>query len=178
MSLNTRSRLSKDAYFIGLAKHAALRATCLRRQVGCVLVDHKSHVLATGYNGVPQGFPHCNEMTGFMGNPDLKGHKPEHWEIGTVPKYGHACAGAHAPSGTSLMSCNAIHAEQNALLQCHDVDKIDTCYCTASPCITCLRMLLNTGCQRIVFTEEYPHPESRILWESVGREWIRYGAAS
>jgi deoxycytidylate deaminase len=34
------------------------RATCLRRQVGAVLVKDKN-ILATGYNGAPSGIEHC-----------------------------------------------------------------------------------------------------------------------
>jgi dCMP deaminase len=60
----------------------------------------------------------------------------------------------------------ATHAEQNALLQCRDVEQIDTCYTTASPCITCVKLLMNTGCRSIVFAEEYPHPEAMDLWLS------------
>jgi hypothetical protein len=40
------------------------------------------------------------------------------------------------PSGTGLDVCEAIHAEQNALLQCKDVEQIDTAYVTAMPCMT------------------------------------------
>jgi hypothetical protein len=34
-------------------------------------------------------------------------------------------------------------------------------------------MLLGTGCKRIVFSEEYPHPEARDMWVESGREWVR-----
>ena len=135
-----------DDYFLAVAKLVSTRATCARRQVGCVLVDDKNHVLATGYNGVASGLPHCID----------------------VP-----CSGAHAPSGTGLDLCEAIHAEQNALLQCKNVYEIQTVYCTASPCITCIKLLLNTTCKRIVFIEEYPHGRSKELWEATGRSWIQ-----
>lgn len=57
------------------------------------------------------------------------------------------------------------------MLQCRDVYAIHTAYVTASPCMTCIKLLLNTTCERIVFVEEYPHPEARKLWESAGRAW-------
>lgn len=148
---------------MALASLTADRATCLRRHVGCVMLNVRGHVLATGYNGVAAGQPHCNELTSQL---------PWFQDVDEV-WYGNACSGAHAPSGTDLNGCQAIHAEQNALLQCRDVYDIHTCYVTASPCITCTKLLLNTGCQRIVFSEEYPHPEARLLWESSGREWTK-----
>ncbi len=135
-------RSDVDDYFLKLAKLTATRTTCLRRAVGCVLVDESNRVLATGYNGTPRGFPHCNE--------------------------GHPCPGATAPSGQALDSCYSVHAEQNALLQCGDVNRIRTCYVTVSPCVTCVKLLLNTGCQRIVFAERYAHDEAaRALWQLV-----------
>lgn len=79
------------------------------------------------------------------------------------------------PSGTGLAACQAIHAEQNALLQCRNITEIEACYCTASPCVHCLRMLLNTSCRRIIFAEEYPHPESKDLWlTSPWRIWTHH----
>lgn len=141
------SRIQIDDYFIEIAKLVARRATCARRQVGCVLVNEQNHILATGYNGVARGQPHCIDT---------------------------ACPGAHCASGTGLHLCQAIHAEQNALLQCRNITEIYAAYVTASPCVQCLRLLLNTSCQVIVFDQEYPHSESKDLWEADGREWRQY----
>ena len=44
------TRLETDAYFLEIAKTVAQRATCPRRQVGCVLVNSRNHIVATGYN--------------------------------------------------------------------------------------------------------------------------------
>lgn len=140
-------RPGRDAYFLALARVAATRGTCARRRVGAVLVSRVGHVLATGYNGVPMDSPHCR---------------------GGVP-----CPGAAAPAGEGLAECDAIHAEMNALLQCQDVWAIEACYVTASPCVFCVRLLLNTACRRIVYAEEYPHPRARWLWERAGRAWAR-----
>ena len=160
-------RPTKDLWALELAQVTAKRATCLRRAVGCVLLNARGHVLATGYNGVAAGLPHCNEATGFKPNP-----QPEPGELGVVKTYGYACAGATAPSGERLDACEAIHAECNALLQCRDVYSIHTCYVTASPCVTCVKLLLNTGCQRVVYLEAYPQPAAQELWLKAGREWI------
>jgi len=99
-------------------------------------------VIATGYNGNPSGFIHCID-------------KP--------------CAGAKSKSGTDLDKCEAIHAEQNALLQCKDVYDIDRVYTTLEPCVHCVKLLLNTSTQQIIYGEKYVHDLARNLWESSGR---------
>ncbi len=149
-------RWSREQWAMGLARVTGTRSTCCRRRVGCILVNQRGHVLATGYNGVAAGLSHCNEL---LARADGEATYP------------HACEGAFAPSGTRLDTCQAIHAEQNALLQCRDVHEIHTCYVTASPCITCTKLLLNSSCERIVYAEAYPHPGARRLWERSGRSW-------
>ncbi len=174
-------RPSKDQWAMDLALVTARRATCLRRQCGCILLNARGHVLATGYNGVAAGQAHCNERTGFnfvYANGVNKKKQLTGQETGTVDVFGHACPGAQAPSGQGLDGCQAIHAEQNALLQCRDVYSIHSVYVTASPCITCCKLLLNTSCERIVFFETYPHPEARALWEGAGRSWVHFGSLS
>lgn len=166
-------RPTKDQWGLELALITAKRATCCRRNVGCVLTNSMGHILATGYNGVAKGLPHCNEIKFVHNNVtiDINGQasaiKPEIY-------YPNACKAAWSLSGTNLDDCQAIHAEQNALLQCRNVYEIYTAYVTTAPCITCTKLLLNTSCQRIVFLQDYPHAEkSKSLWESAGRQWIQ-----
>ena len=135
-------RLCLDEYFILMAKLVSLRSTCIKRQVGCVLVNNRGHVLATGYNGAALGMPHCIDR----------------------------CLRADFPSGTYLDDCMAVHAEENALIQCKNSFEIDTCYTTTFPCKRCLRMLLNTSCKRIIYIEDYadsvkewPRMSSRLV---------------
>lgn len=158
-------RLTKDEYFTTMAALVASRSTCKRRAVGCVLINARGHVLSTGYNGVPTGFAHCNAEERYE-TPTPRGVELRSY-------YPHACNGVAAASGTQLDACQAVHAEQNALLQCHDVWSIDTCYTTTLPCITCTKLLLNTSCRRIVFVDRYPHPEAERLWLSAGREYLQ-----
>jgi dCMP deaminase len=153
------TRPTKDEWGMQLAQVTAGRSTCLRRSVGCVLVNKRGHALATGYNGVYAGAKHCNES-----GPLYPFRETD---------YPHACPGAQSLTGTNLDGCHAIHAEQNALLQCRDVWEIETCYTTTSPCMTCVKLLLNTSCQRIVFNEEYINLDARGIWEKSGREWVK-----
>jgi dCMP deaminase len=138
-------RFTTDEYMMALALVAQHQTTCIRRGVGCVLVDERNHVLSIGYNGVAAKMPHCNE--------------------------GHPCVGCDLPPGQD--SCEAVHAEVNAVLQCPDPWKITTAYVTLSPCKSCVKILLNTGCQRIVFREEHTDPVAKAIWLKTGREWAQ-----
>jgi dCMP deaminase len=160
------SRLSLNSWAMGIAELTAQRSTCLRRHVGCVLLDVDGYILSTGVNGVASGLRHCNEVTGH--GPSMMGNArcelvPIRGSKGAV-LHANACPGAKAASGTSLDGCHAIHAEQNALLRCGDVRRIYACYCTASPCMTCVKLLMNTSCINIYFVDEYPHPDAMRLW--------------
>lgn len=139
-------RLDLDEYFLRMAEIVMLRGTCDRKQVGCVLVNGQNHVLATGYNGVPRRMPHCIDSP---------------------------CPGARSNcSGSSDGLCIATHAEQNALLQCKDVEQIAKCYVTISPCLHCTKLLLNTACQTVVTRRASKHQDAVDLWTQTGREII------
>lgn len=146
-------------YFLQMARLVASRGTCYRRQVGCVLVDRDNRVIATGYNGVPSGEAHCNqvEANGAML---------------------HLCPGAMSASGTNLQGCNANHAELNALVSCRNPEDIVRAYITTSPCRTCVGYLLNTPCVEVIFEELYPHPEARDKWIRAGRRWTQVGSST
>lgn len=133
---------------LGVALVMSERSTCKRLEVGCVLVNQRGHVLSTGYNGRASGLPHCAH------------------DIGATPCK-NSDAGPGLPNG-----CESIHAEQNALLQCRDVNTIHTAYVTHSPCLVCVKLLMNTSCVRIVYAHRYPQDGAKELWESMGREWV------
>lgn len=206
------TRPSRDDWAMSVARLTAERATCLRRKVGCVLLNARGHVLATGYNGVAAGQPHCDHasIVHLASVPRSPGPGPwqpilkfyldraaklypelvkkmgrlEPYNIGpstvegcvsvVAKRFPHACVSADAPSGQQLEGCHAIHAEQNALLQCRDVYSIHTAYVTTSPCMTCTKLLLNTSCEQIVFGEHYAHAGAQSLWEGSGRRWVHY----
>jgi dCMP deaminase len=143
-------RPSWDEYFLQLALQAATRSTCLRRQVGAVLVRDK-RVLATGYNGAPRGTSHC-------------------LDIGCLREQ------LGIPSGERHELCRAIHAEQNAIIQSsvHGV-AIDgaALYCTHHPCILCAKMLINCGVGEIHYLEGYPDELSREMLEEAGVSCVK-----
>lgn len=145
---DNRTRPSAVQYFLMMASLVSVRATCMKKRVGCVLVDDKNRVLATGYNGSAHGLRHC------ISSPC------NDWE--------------------NNGECLAIHAEQNALIQCSDVSKIHSVYCTTAPCPRCTKLFLNTSCKNIIFAESNRHePRSRELWMQVqGNSWSKPAKAS
>jgi len=115
-----------------IARLVAQRSTCIRRKVGAVIVRDK-HILTTGYNGAPKGLPHCTEI----------GCLREELEI---------------PSGERVEICRGIHAEQNALVQAARFGislEGGVLYCTTQPCVTCAKLLINAGIERIIYLEGY-----------------------
>jgi dCMP deaminase len=160
MTILQNDRLSRERWAMEIAQTTALRSTCLRRQVGAVLLDARGHVLSTGYNGVAGGEAHCNDYEVYSSPQRTEEKYPESHTV-----YPHACPGAFSPSGTNLDGCQAIHAEQNALLQCRNPHEIDAIYCTASPCMTCTKLLMNTSCRLVYYEEAYPHQAAaEKLW--------------
>lgn len=139
------SRPEWDDYFMDIVDIIKNRSTCLRRQVGAVIVQDK-RILATGYNGAPSGCRHCEEA----------GCLREQLKI---------------PSGERHELCRASHAEQNAIVQAakHGVS-IDgaTIYVTAQPCVICSKLIINAGIQRIVYSGSYPDKLSMELLEEAG----------
>jgi dCMP deaminase len=134
------NRPTWDEYFMEIARLVASRSTCLRRQVGAVMVKDKN-ILATGYNGTPSGIRHCAE-------------------VGCLRQQ------LNVPSGERHELCRGLHAEQNAIIQAakHGTN-IDgaTLYCTHSPCIICSKMLINSGVKRIVCCDGYPDPLAKAM---------------
>jgi dCMP deaminase len=137
-------RPDNDTYFVRMAELVATRSTCLRRQVGAVVVKEK-RVLTTGYNGAPKGLKHCGE-------------------VGCVREQN------HVESGTRHELCRGVHAEQNAVIQAAYFGvsiKDAVVYTTNFPCVMCAKILVNAGIREVVYKDEYIDELSRdILNES------------
>lgn len=127
---------------MAVAEAYAELATCPRRKVGVMIADVKGRPLSVGYNGTAAGRPHC------IDNP---------------------CPGAKFSSGQGLDKCEAIHAEQNAILYLRDPDRAHTIFLTTFPCNSCIKLLLGTSIQEIVYRDGYPHSEAASWWKEAGR---------
>jgi dCMP deaminase len=143
--MEDRMRPTWDQYFLDIANVVSGRSTCLRRQVGALVVKDK-RILTTGYNGAPWGLAHCSE-TGCLRDE------------------------AGAASGTTHELCRGLHAEQNAILQAalHGVS-IDggVMYSTHQPCVLCTKMVINAGLGAIYYLEPYEDPLAQRLLEEAG----------
>jgi dCMP deaminase len=134
------NRPTWEEYFLEITRLVAKRATCLRRQVGAVLVMDK-RLLATGYNGAPSGLAHCLEVGCLREKNNI-------------------------PSGERHELCRGIHAEQNAIIQAafHGV-RIQgaTLYCTNLPCVICTKMIINAGIKEIIYESGYADDLTREM---------------
>ena len=116
-------------YFAEIARAAARKAHCPNRKVGAVIVKDKQ-IISTGFNGVPSGFPHCS-----------------------------ICYDGERSSGSGLDNLPCLHAEENAIIQA--AKRVSeslvgaTMICTNFPCNSCLRMIIQSGIERVYYLEDY-----------------------
>lgn len=129
---------------------AASRANCLNRAVGSILVtSDNGSVIATGYNGVPRGLPHCQTCRrreeGFGPGEGLHRSRAEHSErsvIEQAAKYGRKTEGG-------------------------------ILYVTDMPCSECTKAIINAGIKKIYYCSEYPGTEAREMLAAVGIEIVK-----
>ncbi|MBW1801560.1 MAG: cytidine/deoxycytidylate deaminase family protein [Deltaproteobacteria bacterium] len=144
------TRPSWPEYFMAITELVAKRATCLRRQVGAILVKDK-RILATGYNGAPAGLRHCEE-------------------VGCIRE------DASIPSGMRHELCRGLHAEQNVIIQAayHGISINNaTLYCTNKPCVICSKMIINAGIKTIYYSDGYDDPLADKMFKEAGMEIVR-----
>ncbi len=143
-------RLEWHQYFMEITKVVAKRSTCLRRQVGAIIVKNKQ-ILSTGYNGSPKGLEHCK----------VKGCLRQELQI---------------PSGQRHEICRAVHAEQNAVIQAA-VNGVSISgaelYCTNSPCSICAKILVNAEIKKIYVADDYQDDLAKQILQEAGVELIR-----
>ena len=123
-------RPNPDSYFMCIAQDVARRSTCIRRQIGAVIVVG-GKIKATGYNGAPAKMRHCLDI-GCMRDKE------------------------HIASGEQQQRCRAVHAEQNAIIQAGERAFGGTIYSLTFPCVICAKLIINVGIKRIVYLTAYP----------------------
>lgn len=136
------NRTPRDEYYLRIAADVAGRSTCLRRQIGAVVVNGDV-IVSTGYNGNPRQMPHCAEIGCIR--DELK-----------------------IPSGERMEICTGVHAEMNALIFSGKESRGGTLYTTLVPCNTCAKMIVNAGIRRVVYAEGYPDRMGLVLLEEAG----------
>ena len=137
-----------DKRFMQLAETVATWSSCYQenRHIGAVIVRDK-RILATGYNGAPQGVESCRDRKECLRRK------------------------LDIPSGTRQEICYAVHAEQNAIAQAAKQGipvEAATLYCTHQPCVICGKMIINSGIKRVVYRYGYPDEFSMQLFKEAG----------
>jgi len=129
-------RITKDHYYLNIARDVAMRSTCLRRRYGAVIVN-RDEVVSTGYNGAPRGEQNCIDRGTCQR------------EILNIPK------------GERYELCCSVHAEANAIISAARRDMLggtiyitgleaDDSYANPAPCIMCRRLIVNAGITRCI----------------------------
>ena len=142
-----KNRKSWDEYFMEIADIVKTRSTCIRRQVGAVIVKD-NRIISTGYNGAPSGLKHCTEV----------GCERQRLNV---------------PSGQRHELCRALHAEQNAIIQAAKTGASTegaTAYITIQPCVICAKMFINAGIARVVHGGDYPDEMAFHMLDEAGIE--------
>ena len=134
-------RISKDKYYLEIAKSVSTRSPCLRRKFGAIIVVNDA-IVSTGYNGPARGVVNCNEV----GCLKDKMNAP-HWQ--------------------GYDFCIAVHAEENAVINAaRHGSKVfgGTLYIygktvnekptPSHPCPRCKRVLINAGIEKVITLDE------------------------
>ena len=137
--MTTLNRPNWDEYFMEVAELTAKRSTCLRRQVGAVIVKDK-RIVATGYNGAPRGRINCCDL-GYCTKKQL------------LPNQRHG----------GYDACRSVHSEQNAIISASRQEMIgSTLYLVgyrtenhdyeegAAPCLMCRKLIINAGIDKVI----------------------------
>lgn len=126
--IKKQDRPTWDEYFLNIADVVSTRSIDANTKYGCVLVDENNHIVGTGYNSFPRGFPD-NKLPNFRTKPN----EPD------CPKYK-----------------KILHSEVNALsnITTKNYSKL-TCYLTGVPCVNCLDLLYQNRVTRIVCSRKY-----------------------
>ena len=154
-----QERNSKVDTYLNCAEVFAYRSTCLKRKYGAVIVKDDV-VISTGYNGAPRGFENC-------------------CDIGSCPRMDR---NMHQGEGYGI--CRAIHAEQNALLNCSrqqtldadlylvGINPKDNSIHKAKPCPLCARLIIQAGI-RNVYLRVGEGPDNYIVVPAKELEWVQ-----
>jgi dCMP deaminase len=150
------SRISKDEYYLNIAREVSQRSTCLRRRYGAVILQ-SDQIISTGYCGAPRGTENCIDIN-FCLREKRNAKRGERYEW-----------------------CRSVHAEQNAIIHSKRLDMLNAklylvgvdvktgeLMTDAEPCKLCKRMIINSGISKVITYYE----KKKIKVTDVEKEWI------
>ncbi|MBN1938961.1 MAG: dCMP deaminase family protein [Candidatus Aminicenantes bacterium] len=135
----TDPRVSKEDYYLGIAREVARRSTCFRRSIGALIV-RDDQIVSTGYAGAPRKTRDSLEHGSCLRD-----------KLGI-------------PHGQRYELCRSVHAEQNAIINAARAgvsllggdmyifgsDPETGAPVNAFPCFICKKMIINAGLVRVV----------------------------
>ncbi len=131
-------RLSKDEYYLNIAREVAERSTCFRNRGGAIIIKEDT-IIATGYVGAPRKTKDCFERSECL-RDKLK-----------------------IPHGRQYEICRSVHAEMNAIINAaragvsllggdmfiyhrdREGKEMDS-----FPCFICKKLIINAGLKRVI----------------------------
>lgn len=149
---------NKHRLFIKMAELVAEQSTCLRLQVGAVLVKD-NRVISIGFNGTPTGQLHCEENFRKVYEKEYKDKFPTYEEFLASRTF-------YDLHGKWSIE-NELHAEQNAIsfaakngiaTQGADV------YVTWSPCVHCAKVIVSAGIKKVFYKNTYDRSQEGIFF--------------
>ncbi|MEM4230426.1 MAG: deaminase [Candidatus Pacearchaeota archaeon] len=152
-----KRRPSFEEMFMRQAFEWSLRSTCLRRQVGAVIVKNNT-LISQGYNGPPRGVKHCEERGGCLRQL------------------------LNIPSGQQLEKCYAKHAEANAILNAGRTGRSVVeakLFCTHYPCSFCTGDIIQAGINEVIYLWGYDSGGmAKQQFDEVGVKVVRFSGAT
>ena len=135
-----KPRLTKDEYYLSIARVVASRSSCLKHKYGAVIVSQYDTIVSTGYNGAPRGEESCYDTGVCFAKQSC------------IPRDEES-----AKHGSQYGSCISVHAEANALIQATYTSlQGATMYLVcltpereAIPCNYCNRLIANAGITKL-----------------------------
>lgn len=131
------TRISKEEYYLGIAKAVAQRSPCLRRQIGAIIVKEDA-IVSTGYNGPARGVVNCLNVG------CLKNKK-------NMPSYSgyDFCIGVHAEENAVLNAARNGSGVLGGTLFLAGIDTATGSICELRPCDRCKRVIINAGIKKV-----------------------------
>ena len=135
------SRVSKDNYYLDIARTVAERSTCLRKMYGAIIVKDDV-IVSTGYNGAPRGRKNCSDIN-FCMRDKLNIPRGERYEL---------CRSVHAEANAIIAAARERMLGATIYMVCVDPASGDIVGGTSS-CMMCKRQIINAGISTVVIRD-------------------------
>lgn len=117
-------RMNRNDYFMNIARTTAKRSTCGRATVGAIIVKN-NRIVATGFNGAPEGMDHCDDHGCLLFN-------------------NHCIRTVHAEINCIVQAARMGISIDNSVI-----------YVTHKPCHNCCKAMINAGIKIVYYDIDY-----------------------